>query len=839
MKRVALSKSVMAKQVISLILLYLLSSASVWGQLDRTNRLASQNSQTTLSTALPNSQQRVLQDRLRSRTSLDEDPSFVEEVNEPNVPLLDSLKEQEEPLSSVELLMTGQAPNDVNLADLRQYGYDVFRQRAGKFKPLLNVPVGPDYIVGPGDRFTLTLWGRHNDRISVQVGRDGNIALPEVGVVSVSGMTFGKLQDYLQSELQRKFTDFRMHIAMGRLRAITVYVVGEAKVPGSYTLSSLSTAIDALFAAGGPSKNGSLRQIKVQRIGRPPRTVDLYEFLMGGDKTNSDLRLEDGDTIYIPLIQSVVGIAGNVRRPAIYEIIDSITLQQALDYAGGVNAAGLLQRVQIERIENHRRRIVADYDLTEVDASNMQRVHDGDVIKVFPVLEREEKVIYLEGHVQRPGKYELKPNMRLSNLFTSNELFRPQVNLEYAEIERMVPPDLNPITLPFNLGQVMKGNSDQDYLLEQFDIVRFYRWDQKGKRSVSVSGMVYDPKEYRFVEGMRVKDLIAAAGGLENNSYLRKAEITRRHISQDGVDTEKIDINLALALQGDPEQNIVLQDYDHLVVRPIPELDFNDVVEIAGEVMFPGEYPIRKGERLSSIIERAGGYTNDAYLRGAVFTRASAMLVQQRRMEDLVAQLEESLLTTTSQGLSGALDSESVNMQKANLEAKKELIAKLKTVRIEGRVVIKLSRNEFQGSKYDLELESGDFLTIPRVPGIINVVGEVFNPTALLYEQGQTLEQYLAKVGGMTKEADRKQVSVIRADGSVISMMQKRSSRLLWDSQRNQWQLGGSFLSTKLDPGDTIVVPKKLDYTAWLRNTKDITQILFQVAMAAGVVIAL
>ena len=838
MKPVILSNKKLLMSILlgGLTIALLCSQDRVWSQTRISNGLSSQSS------ALADQQaQRLMEDKLRStkETGQGTFKSFSDiDPNDPNTSGQSFEKLEPEPPSSVELLMTGQVPNDVNVASLKQFGYEVFNQKTSQFRPLLNVPVGENYVIGPGDCFTITMWGRHNDQLSVHVGRDGNIALPEVGVLSVAGMSFGDMKDFLESELKRKFTDFRIHTAMGKLRTLTVYVVGEARIPGSYTVSSLSTVINALFAAGGPSKNGSLRDIRLQRTGQAPQVIDLYDFLMGGDKS-SDIRLQDGDTIYIPLVKSVVGIAGNVKRPAIYEMKASLSLSQALDLAGGVNYAGMLQHIQVDRIENHRRRIVADFDLTDSSGGLDQTVLDGDLVKVYPVLEREEQVVYLEGHVVRPGKYALKPGMRLSDLLTSNELFKPQINMQYAEIVRMVPPDLNPITLSFNLGRVMQGGSEQDYPLEQFDIVRLFRWNEKGKRSVRVSGMVYEPNEYRFVEGMKLKELIDAAGGLQKNSYLRTAEVTRLHISQDGMQTEKIEVDLAKALQGDSVNNVLLQDYDHLVVRPIPELNFDETVEIVGEVRFPGIYPIRKDERLSSIIERAGGFSDDAYLKGAVFVRESAMEVQQQRMDDLIRQLEESLLTTTSQGLSGAMDADSVDMQKANLESKKELIAKLRTARIEGRVVIKLSSDDFKASKYDLELEDGDILTVPRLPGIINVVGEVFNPTALLYEPGQNVEQYLARVGGMTKDADQKQVSVIRADGSVISMMQKSRQGFAWDSESNQWFFGGSFMTTKLDPGDTIVVPKKLDYNKWLRTTKDLTQIIFQVALAAGVVIAL
>lgn len=745
--------------------------------------------------------------------------------------------------SAIELLLSGQIP-DVASTRLTQFGYDVFRGPVSTFAPITNVPVGPDYVVGPGDSFTVTLWGRVNAQYPVTLNRNGEIVLPEVGVLNVSGMKLDRLENYLYDQFSRKYTDFKMALTMGRLRTIVVYVVGEALTPGSYTLSSLSTVMNALFAAGGPSKNGTLRNIRLLRNGQEPVTIDLYKFLLGGDKSK-DARLENGDTIFIPLIGPVAGVAGNVKRPAIYEMSEPMALAEVLDLAGGVTYVGWLQRIQVERVDNHRRRIVADFDISErADISKEKQakstiVQDGDIIKVFPVAGVEQNVVYLEGHVVRPGKYEFVPGMRLRDILKSYEQLQQQPNLEYGEIERLVPPDFHPIAVPFNLGKVLEGDESENIELARFDTIHVYRWDEKGKRGVTASGLVYRPGEYRFIPGMKLRELIDAAGGLMKNAYLRTAEITRSHISQNGMQTETIDIDLEKALAGVPEHNIYLQDYDHLIVRPIPELEFGQTATISGEVMFPGTYPIRRGETLSSVIERAGGYTERAYLKGAVFTRESAKTVQQRRMDQLVKQIEEAILVDTDQALGGALDQETAQTQQMALQAKREILSRIRAVRIDGRVVIRLaSLDDFKGSKYDLELEEGDQLLIPETPGVVTIVGEVFNPTAILYEKERTVSYYLRRVGGLTKEADKKQLSIINADGSVISNAQRRPGKVAWDSESNQWFFGG-FMNIELDPGDTIVVPRKMDRFFWIKFTRDITQILFQTAVAAGVVLAL
>lgn len=748
--------------------------------------------------------------------------------------------------SAIEMLVSGRGTSEPGVVsvDLKQFGYDVFRQSVSTFAPVTNVPVGPDYVIGPGDTFAITMWGRADAQYTVAVDRNGQVTLPEIGALSVSGMTFGQLESYLQHQLARKFTDVKTSISMGRLRTVRVFVVGEATTPGAYTVSSLSTAINAFFAAGGPSKNGSLRRIRLSRVGAVPVEIDLYDFLLGGDKS-SDQRLQDGDTIFVPLIGPVVGVAGNVKRPAIYEMTGPMTLNEVLDLAGGITFAGWLQRVQVERVEDHQRRIVVDFDISRSgqspnEPSNRDVIlQDGDLVKVFAVASGEQDVVHLAGHVLRPGTYEWKPGMRLSDILTSHSVLLSQPNLDYGQIERLVPPDLHMKVIPFDVGKLLAGDESQDMELTQHDTIRLYRWDQREVRNVRVSGMVFDPNQYRLVADMRVSDLVDMAGGLTKNAYHRMAEVTRRHIGQEGTSTEKIDINLEKALAGDPEHDILLSDYDHLVVRPIPELDFDRAVEILDEVKFPGTYPIRRGETLSSLITRAGGYTERAYLRGAVFTRESAREVQRKRLDQMVRQVEESVLASTEQSLGGALDADTVKGQQAALEAKKELLARLRANEITGRVVVKLSPlEEFRGSRWDLELEDGDILAIPQTPGVVHVLGEVYNETSLLYEKDGSVNYYLRKVGGMTEEADKKHVSVIKTDGTVISKQQDGGKFIFWDNGFNQWFFGG-FMNSELEPGDTIVVPRKLDRFFWLRTTKDITQIVFQIAVAAGVVFAI
>jgi protein involved in polysaccharide export with SLBB domain len=393
-----------------------------------------------------------------------------------------------------------------------------------------------------------------------------------------------------------------------------------------------------------------------------------------------------------------------------------------------------------------------------------------------------------------------------------------------------------------DLSKAVAGDARQNIVLQDRDQLVVLPMPELSldTQQVTISGMVHDPNQYPFFPGMRVNDLIAVAGGVQKTAYLRTAELTRRHITQDGVVTETITIDLEQSLAGDPQSNILLQDYDYLVIRPIPELELGRRVFVQGQVRFPGTYPVVRGETLSSLLERAGGYTDQAYLKGAVFTRESAKQVQRERLNQMIAELEQSMLTAAGQAAGGALEAEEVKAQEVSLATRKELLAKLRTAQVTGRVVVKLmDLEDLKGSKYDIELEDQDTLVIPTVPGVVHVVGEVFNPTSLQYEKGRTVSYYLRRVGGMTKEAEKNQVSVVKADGSVVSSQQANRGKLVfWDSEQKSWFFSG-FMSMEMEPGDTIIVPRKMDRFFWLKTTKDLTQIIFQIAVAAGIVFAI
>jgi polysaccharide export outer membrane protein len=385
----------------------------------------------------------------------------------------------------------------------------------------------------------------------------------------------------------------------------------------------------------------------------------------------------------------------------------------------------------------------------------------------------------------------------------------------------------------------LKGDLSLNMELMEYDRVTIYsRETLREIPRVTIGGEVQRPGKYRLLENMRVKDVIFSAGNLKRSAYLPEAEITRLTKTEKGVTPELIRINVGDALKNNPEHNLLLEEDDYLFVRQIPEWYTDKTVILSGELTFPGEYSFSNGERLSSVIERAGGVTKYAYLKGAFFTRESAKRIQEERIKSFIDQLEQDILKTQAQAAEAVLAEKEVQGLEQALVVRKQMLRKLRQARVTGRVVVVLdSLEEFKGSKYDLEVEDGDTLTIPKKPGIVNVLGSVYNPTSIIYTKGKNVDFYLNLVGGPTQDAEEDEIYVIKADGTVISKTQKSKSGLSWDSEGRRWVSGG-FMASKIEPGDTVLVPTKITRFVWKKELMDWTTILFQIAVSAGVIIA-
>jgi len=702
-------------------------------------------------------------------------------LGETEKPLRPPIEEKESPPSRIEKIMSGMFPTDI-AKELRLYGYDFFKSDTVTFAPMQNVPVGADYIIGPDDNFTIDLWGKTEKTYSVTVNRDGLIIIPRLGAVSVSGLSFAEMKNHLAHRFKEYYPDFEINITMGQLRTFQIFIVGEARRPGTYSVSSLSTLITALFASGGPGKKGSMRSIKLIRSTKTIKKIDLYDFFLKGDK-KQDVRLEPGDTLFIPVIGSVVGIAGNVRRPAIYEMHANQTIADIIGLAGGVLPFGYLQNIVVERVEAHKRRIVRNFnvDIATKEAVELNSaLQDGDLIKIYPVHAKIRDVVYLEGHVKYPRQYEFKPGMHISDLIPSYDYLLPEPFLQQAEIIRLVPPDLHPEIVGFNLEKLLEGDQGQDLLLTDLDRVKIYgKIEKKKLPEVTIKGAVRSPGTYRLFKGMTIKDLIFQADNMTDQAFQESGGLSRLVPHETGTDIIKITFSPADAMAGLSTANIALEPDDVVHIREIPQYSqaLNRKVYLEGEFMFPGEFTFSENDLLSSVIERAGGLTKEAYPFGAVFHRDSAKKIQRERMKEYANRLEEDIYTLSSQAASTAIDKEEAAIITQTLAAKKNLLDKMRSAQPTGRMVINLEDVLANpSSSHNFGLRAGDRLIVNKRPDFVNVMGEVFNPTALFAEKDKSVQYYLNLVGGATNNAEDDQIYLVKANGMVISKSQEKFS---------------------------------------------------------------
>ena len=819
-------------------------------------------------------------------------------------------------------------PAQVEKGALKIFGHELFAWPVDTLGPITQVPVSNDYVVGPGDEIKVLMWGRMDADYSLVVNAEGVIQLPRLGPLVVAGLTYQELKELIKSKAEA-ITGVNVNVTMGKLRTIQVFVLGEVKSPGAFTVSALSTISNTLLASGGPSQLGSLRHVELKRGGRTIATLDFYDLLLRGD-TSGDVRVMPGDVIFVPPVGPLVSVFGNVRRPAIYELKHDRTLRAVITLAGGLKPDAFNQRIQVERVSENLTRTVLDVPFAEYERRGQAMVlRDGDAVLVFPILERRANAVYLYGNVYRPGQYAYEEGMRLLDLIPDQKVLREDTYLSYALIKRYRVSEMKAELIPFDPGRLLFARDPgENFLLQPSDEVtifnqalfqempmatirgqvRFpgsyqidkmrikdliykaggltqhaylplghlYRKDPKSgavsliffnvhnalketlednlilqdsdevvihnideyvhTRMVTIRGQVNKPGDYPYALNMTMKDLIRVAGNVTASAYLDEAEIYRYQISPgEKVRTEVMTFNVRKSLAGGPTQDVVLRPYDRVFIREIPDWLRKRTVTLRGEVRFPGEYEIRPSETLSSVLYRAGGFTSEAYLRGAVFVRESAREVQQQRLNELRERLQQEIFRASSKEVQAALSKEDVEIQKQFLAAQEGLLKRLEQVQASGRVVVRLQPLPvFSGSEHDLPLEDGDVLTIPLTPNIVTVIGQVYNPTAILHdEKHPELKHYLAKTGGPTANAEESQIYVIRADGTVVS---KGQSFVNWSNENNRWEVGGSFYSTRLYPGDTVLVPERIVVPSLMRDVKDISQILFQIAVTAGVV---
>jgi protein involved in polysaccharide export with SLBB domain len=712
---------------------------------------------------------------------------------------------------------------------LKRFGSDMFLDRGLATKQMsIDIPVGPDYILGVGDGLTINLWGGVSQSFSRTIDREGKIVLPEAGTIVVAGLSLERTQALIQAALSQQFRDAKIAVTIARLRTVRVYVVGDVQRPGAYDISSLSTPLNALYAAGGPTSVGSLRTARHYRGKELIREVDLYDFMLRGVRPDTE-RIEDGDTILVSPVGRQVAVAGMVKRPAIYELKDETKLSDVLNDAGGLLVSAALNHITIERVETQGRRATLNLNLPEGSTAESSRklldafaIQDGDRVSIAPILPYSEKAIYVEGHVVRPGKFPYREDMKLNEVLRSYQDLLPEP-ANRGEIIRLMPPDLRPEAINFNVSDVLAGN-DQVYL-QPFDTIRVLgRYEVDGPK-VQVHGEVHHPGTYPLSEGMTVAQLVRIAGGFNRSALLTEADLASYDVKDGKLILSRRDtVNIGEAVKnGNSSADVPLKPGDALTIHQIS--GWNDIgssVTLEGEITYPGPYGIQEGERLSSVLKRAGGFRATAYPTGAVLVRNQVKELEDKSRNELIHQIE-----TTSAGaklapsLSAQDDAATLQLL---VQQQKQVVERLRSQPAVGRLVIKINANiaSWEGTPADIELRRGDVLTIPKKPGFVLVSGQVYNASAITFVPGKNAGWYLRRAGGGTEGGNMKEVLVIRANGLVVG---RRSGG---------WHDSG-VLETKLEPGDVVVVPQKVfGGSATLRNLFASAQVLSSVGFAAA-----
>ena len=684
---------------------------------------------------------------------------------------------------------------------LKRFGSGVFRYGTGNATDLpMDLPAGPDYVLGPGDGLVLNLWGSISQRLNRTVDRQGQVALPEAGTITIAGETITQAQEMIRKALGQQFQNIRVEISLARLRTVRVYVVGDVQRPGAYDISSLSTPMNALYAAGGPTSHGSLRTVRHYRGKELVRDVDLYDFLLHGVRSDSD-RLFPGDTILVPPVGPQVAVSGMVHRPAVYELKGEQGLNEVLDLAGGVLVSAALRQINVERIDAHQRHTMLSVQLPEdgagdgaVETLTAFHVQDGDRVLVSAILPYNEKAVYLQGHVFRPGRYPYRDGITVNELLRSYQDLLPEP-ADHAEIIRLQAPDFRPMTISFQLSEVLVG--DDPITLQPFDVIRVFSRYEVDPPKVTIRGEVLRPGEYPLAQDMTAAGLVNMAGGFKRSAYREQADLSS-YVVQNGekiVVAHRV-IQIGKALAGDRNADVTLKPGDLVSIRQLTGwTDIGASVAVSGEVVYPGTYGITEGERLSSVLKRVGGFRETAYPAGAVLERVQVREMSEKARLEMVRRVE-----TANPSFNGGMEAaqERVATLQAMEQQRQQILTSLRSHAASGRLVIRISTDvgKWENTPADIEMRAGDVLIVPKRPNFVMVNGQVYNATAISYAQGKDAGWYLRRAGGPTQSANKKGIFILRADGSVVGR-----SGGLWT---------GSVLSTRLQPGDSIVVPEKV-----------------------------
>ncbi|MBE0627417.1 MAG: SLBB domain-containing protein [Burkholderiales bacterium] len=732
--------------------------------------------------------------------------------------------------------------------DLPIFGAELFKNVPSTFAPVDNTPVTSDYVIGPGDEIMIRAWGQLDVDLSVVVDRSGAINIPKVGTINVAGTRYQDLQSKLKTAIGRVFLNFDLNVSLGQLRAIQVFVVGQARSPGAYTVGSMSTLVNAVFAAGGPSAKGSMRSIQLKRGNKVVTELDLYDLLIKGDKSK-DAQLLPGDVIYVPPVSSLVAISGSVNVPAIFELKQDGTLAELIAWAGGLGSTASGQKATVERIENHRTRKVAEFKL---DAAGMQsNLRNGDLVTIYAVAPRIDNAVTLRGNVAQPGRFPWREGMRVKDLIPRVEAL---LSRHYWLRKNQTVGLDNTIAELLRRGRAAGVEVSAADLLKKNQLSQQQEADATVAEAVRRNLLALDVAAATTEKIDRQNEVAATsglgtgqgsqAGELEARTKARNADEIKRNLGEVNwnyaviermnprdLSTTLVPFNLGEAiLNGDPAHNLLLQPGDVVTIFSVDDIQVpiasqTKYVRLEGEFVNPGIYRVEPGETLRQLVARVGGLSPNAYLFGAEFTRESNRVYQQKKLVEAVNRLEREIQASAISASKNIISAEDAAGLARDAQAQEALIKKLRLVKATGRIVLELPADETASLKDlpDIALEDSDRFVVPSRPSMVNVIGSVYNENAFVFKPEKRMSDYLRQAGGVSKTGDDGDLYLLRVDGSVIS---KRQSG---------WGMS-SFDGERIMPGDTIVVPEDFARISWTKTLKDWGTIFYQFGLGAAAI---
>ena len=744
------------------------------------------------------------------------------------------------------------------------FGQSLFEQTPSTFAPMDQVQVPNDYIIGPGDELQIRIWGQLEADLRTIVDRSGQIYIPRVGQISVAGVHYGELESYLKSTISKIFRNFNLSATVGRLRTIQVLVVGNARYPGTYTISSLSTLVNAIFTAGGPTGQGSMRHIQVRRDGLSVADFDFYDLLTKGDKTK-DVRLQPGDVLYIAPVGPLVAISGSVNDPAIYELKDKTTLGDLIQYSGGMSSLADIGKITIERVVDHQSRKTLEFPFDE--SSRDLPLQDGDIVRVLSIVPSFQDTVTLRGNVANPGRYPWKPGMRIRDLLRSPEaLLTRQYWLDRAAIENghtteyPVRPGFNVRCLPNgkSLNRPTQGTTQTPAAASaaggQTNAAQNTAAPPSNTTSAEQSGITYIPcdatEQQAVAEAEMSKANERAPLGNQSNAETEQRSTTLRTARNVTADLRRYapEINWEYAIiqrvnptdltskllwfsprkaiiEQDEASNMDLQAGDIVTIFSqrdinLPEDERSRYVVIEGEVVRPGVYKLEKSETLHSVLQRAGGLTPNAYIYGSQLLRESARIEQQNSLDQLVNTME---VQARQSALSIAASASGGDAQ-ALAQLQEGILGQLRAVHASGRVALPVKPSDINLTDLpDMPMEDNDHLIVPHTPSTVSVVGNVYSPGSFIFDAHMNSGAYLRMAGKGKPQSDMHHAFVLRANGIVVAA-----------NNVNGPFTGDKFEHLRLYPGDEIVVPYKLPTGAFARGLRDWSQIAAQLAITGA-----